>query len=1273
MRAPPAGRGSGSGEPASAGRPARGSRKGWVNTLLGLDYNPVIAPVAQLPADGAPPLPAGALRAEAVPAAQKDPPVPIIRIVVPVVMVVAIGAVMALMALSGRGVSPMMLVFPLMMLVGMVAMFNPPEQQGDIDETRRVYLRHLDALAGRARANANRQRAHFTYLHPAPGALATGTATERVWERSGADPQALQVRVGEGAAALCTPVEVDEPGSPEDLDPVCAVSLRRTVAAVGAVHGMPIVVQLASFPAVTLAGPRAAEVARSIACQLAFFHGPELVGIDASRTGFGWVKWLPHARSPEGAEFRIALVDASLQPNSPQQAFPSHAVAAAIAAQESDCVITFHPDPDFCGDEDAFHLVCADELVALTARGPERLGQPDAFGEAEAAYVARRLAFYQRPERAGAGEGGDVLSILGLDRLSELPRMDGGGPAAPGEVVRLWPGREGTRQRLTVPIGATPDGRAVYLDLKEAAHGGAGPHGLCIGATGSGKSELLRELVVALAATHSPDEVNLVLVDFKGGATFLGCEGLPHTSAVITNLEDEAVLVERMYDALSGEMHRRQELLRKAGNYANITDYTAARLAGAAHADTGEPLAPLPALMVIVDEFSELLSQHPHFADLFVAIGRLGRSLGVHLLLASQRLEEGKLRGLDSHLSYRIGLKTFSAAESRQVLGVPDAYELPGEPGSGYLKAASPDLVRFRAAYVSGPLPRRVAGTSSAPLPEVREFTWWDAEQLALDAAGEKARDETVVEDPSVTVLDAVVRVTAALAEAEGMRAHKVWLPPLPDGIGLHAVHRRAPTGEFEVPVGLLDEPYYQRQDTLCVNLAAAGGHVAIAGAPQTGKSEALRTLAASVALTQPTDRVAIYAIDAGSGGLAGLEVLPHVAGTAARGDEERVRRVVDEVLTLIDADEPPARRTLLLIDGWHALLAPDSKLEDLREPLARIASDGPAAGVHLVLTTQRWSAVRSGVRDLIGTRFELGLTEPMDSLIDRKAQAALPARPGIGLSPEGKMVLFARTSAEDLAHVARATAAQPPVPKLKVLPAHVEVRTLLCDPPRLPLGVGGPRLEPVYCASGHALAIGASAAGKSTFIAAAIEAIGAMPRESARMVILDPRRAHLGRAGEEMVAFYAAQAGAIADAVKALVATMRSRLPGADVSPAQLAERSWWQGPDIYLVIDDFDLVGDPVLREVTELLPHARDIGLHVVCARKFGGVSRALFAGFLGALKDAHPDVLVMDGTRDEGTLFGVRPGPLAPGRATLVQGGEITGAVQVAAPYPAGSAL
>ena len=215
------------------------------------------------------------------------------------------------------------------------------------------------------------------------------------------------------------------------------------------------------------------------------------------------------------------------------------------------------------------------------------------------------------------------------------------------------------------------------LDLKEAAQEGMGPHGLCVGATGSGKSELLRTLVLGLAVTHSSETLNFVLADFKGGATFAGMSQMPHVAAVITNLADDLTLVDRMGDSIRGELNRRQEMLRDAGNYANIHDYEKARAAGA-------PLQPIPSLVLVIDEFSELLTAMPDFIEMFVQIGRIGRSLGVHLLLASQRLEEGRLRGLETYLSYRVGLRTFSAAESRAALGVPDAYQLPNVPGSGY-------------------------------------------------------------------------------------------------------------------------------------------------------------------------------------------------------------------------------------------------------------------------------------------------------------------------------------------------------------------------------------------------------------------------------------------------------------------------------------------------------------------------------------------------------------------------------------------------------------
>ena len=318
----------------------------------------------------------------------------------------------------------------------------------------------------------------------------------------------------------------------------------------------------------------------------------------------------------------------------------------------------------------------------MTGRVASPIGVPDRLTVEQSEALARELA----PLRISGTEDSvdPLITELGL------PDLLGIGDVTALDVAALWQPRP-QRDRLRIPIGVTETGAPVELDIKESAQGGMGPHGLLVGATGSGKSELLRTLVLGLAVTHSSETLNFVLVDFKGGATFLGLDRLPHTSAVITNLAEELPLVDRMHDALHGELVRRQELLRAAGNISSQRDYEQAR-------ERGAPLAPLPSLFVIVDEFSELLSSKPEFIELFVMIGRLGRSLGVHLLLASQRLDEGRLRGLETHLSYRIGLRMFSGMESRAVLGAPDAYELPSTPGSGYLRLGhlDPDPVQGR-------------------------------------------------------------------------------------------------------------------------------------------------------------------------------------------------------------------------------------------------------------------------------------------------------------------------------------------------------------------------------------------------------------------------------------------------------------------------------------------------------------------------------------------------------------------------------------------------
>lgn len=1174
----------------------------------------------------APPLPTGQLSAETVPEAVKPQPVPILRALMPIIMIAAVVAMVGLMVLSGGSLNPMMMIFPLMMGMSMLMMFSPQPGE-DTDELRRTYLRHLGSLRQKALKNAKAQRIHQLFFHPDPAYLWSQVGTHRMWERSADCPDAFAVRVGLGTTELCTPIVVGDPGAAEDLDPVCAVSLRQVVRNVGQVQDIPVVLALNAFPVLAISGKNAAGVARAIVAQLVFHHGPEIVGITALGRDRAWAKWLPHTKDPEAASFRVLIIDDTVD------------VDQALMTGKYSCIIDVgsHQSSSLrsWAEYEGLVLEADEQLFVETEAGIEEIATPDCISADEAGILARSMTKYRRAENNSSSSSMDLRKLLGINEMN-------------ADAVRsLWQPR--SRRRLSVPIGLTQHSTPIVIDIKESAQGGIGPHGLCVGATGSGKSELLRTLVVALAATHSPDDLNLVLVDFKGGATFLGLDGLPHTSAVITNLEDESILVERMHDAISGEMTRRQELLRQAGNFANATEYNAAR-------KNNPTMEPLPALFIVVDEFSELLGQHPDFADLFVAVGRLGRSLQIHLLLASQRLEEGRLRGLDSHLSYRIGLKTFSGSESRQVLGVPDAYNLPSKPGAGFLKSGSDELTRFRASYVSGPMMVSKSEKLSEFAGGVSLFNGWD------DLVVETTIDE--VADPrGFTLVDAVVEAATEVANERNMKAHEMWLPPLPNEMPLSEVVE--PCGTLCAAIGVIDRPYQQRQDPFVVDLSGQNGHAAVCGAPQTGKTTALHSLALSLALTHTTSQIRFYVLDMSGSVLSGLSNLPHTAGVARKNEAEKVRRLIDEVCGLID--EPENRHTFVIIDGWHVLT---KEYEDLVDKLTFIASEGLAAGVHLLISTVRWTAIRPAVRDVISTRVELKLGESLDSVVDRKAQQKLPTRPGLGLTPSKEYMLVALSSVQDQHHVSNVTASQDPVPALRLLPHKISRSEIAStNVSHIPLGVGGPRLDTVTWDlehSQHTVIIGGQSSGKTTAIRTIIEGICDLGRDNARIIMMDFRRSHLGAIDQEMLAGYCANSDQAEETIAALVHTLKERLPGADITPQELAERSWWTGPELYLVIDDFDLLPDGILHALHALLPHSRDIGLRVVVARKAGGIGRALYQPFLSGLRDQTPHVMILDADKEEGQIFGIKPVHLDPGRANFIERGSHVGMMHIATP-------
>ncbi|MFC0314934.1 type VII secretion protein EccCa [Gordonia phosphorivorans] len=1293
--------------------------------------------------------PGGELVLTGPPEVARGAPQSLLVRLLPLVMVVALVGMVALMVMTGgRGAlsNPLFLMFPLMMVMSMVGMLagggrGGPPRSAELNEDRKDYLRYLAQTRAGVGATVREQRIAAAWSHPDPAALPALLGSVRMWERRPGDADFLQIRLGVGTQPLATALVPPEVAPAEDLEPVCALALRRFVQTHATVPGLPSAVSLRSFPAVGFEGPRAEVLGcvRSMLAAVALLHGPDhvLVAVaaeDPRAPDWDWVKWLPHAAHPTvrdrvGAARMIydslELLETDLADDLAQRgrfsrsAPPVGARPHLIvvldggprtgdeelvigAGREGLTVLDLRPDGESLAVRRGLRLVVEGGGVAAhTVAGLERFATADSLSAERVEVLARGLARY-RPA--------STLPLPGLDTAQVatdpgLPALLGIPDATAFDPLRGWRGRT-PQQRLRVPIGYTAEGTPVDLDLKESAHGGMGPHGLCIGATGSGKSEFLRTLVLALIATHSPDELNLVLVDFKGGATFLGLN-TRHVAAVITNLEQELAMVDRMADALSGELNRRQELLRAAGNFANVGEYERAREAGAA-------LAPLPALFIVVDEFSELLAQKPEFAELFVAIGRLGRSLHIHLLLASQRLDEGRLRGLDSHLSYRIGLKTFSANESRTVLGVPDAYHLPSTPGAAYLKCDSGAPVRFSTSFVSGPyLPPHSGPVGADGLPrasgEVLRFT---AERVPLP----EFDDVEEVQAPTGTssLLDTLV----GRAAGHGSLPHAVWLPPLESAVTLDAfVAGHAAIGDLRIPMGVVDRPYDQRRETLWLDLSGAAGNAAVVGGPQAGKSTALRTLICAAAATHTPQQVSFYCLDFGGGTLAALAGLPHVAGVATKSRRDAVRRTLAEVRAILAAREElfateglesmreyraarhagrfaedPHGDVFLVIDGLTTLR---SDFETVEDDVNTLVGQGLSFGVHVIVASARWADIRPAMKDLLGTRLELRLGDPLDSEMGRKVAATVPTgRPGRGLTGEELHFLVAlpradgRAEVESLPEGTAAFVAETagvyadcPAPRVRLLADDIDLASITesmaahgdsAREGKPVLGLRESDLAPVvmdFAAEPHLLVFGDVESGKTQTLRTLVTGLvaGGGP-EVCKLVLVDYRRTLLGAVAGEHLAGYASSAQTAAPMMAALADYLRARLPGEDVTADQLACGDWWSGPVVYLVIDDYDLVatamGNP-LTPLVELLGHARDIGLRVILARRSGGIGRGLFDPLVAGLRDLSCDVLLLSGDPDEGYIVGRhRMQKLGAGRGELISRARRADMVQVA---------
>ncbi|MGW3295004.1 FtsK/SpoIIIE domain-containing protein [Streptomyces xiamenensis] len=585
-----------------------------------------------------------------------------------------------------------------------------------------------------------------------------------------------------------------------------------------------------------------------------------------------------------------------------------------------------------------------DRLRVEQAKTPRIRGvRPDLVAHEWSNLVGRSLS----PLRDISGESEDA-GLPSASRLLDVLQME---PPNVNAIIGRW---QTDGQSTLAVLGESYDG-PFAIDLRRD-----GPHGLIAGTTGSGKSELLQTIVASLAVANTPENMTFVLVDYKGGSAFKDCVQLPHTVGMVTDLDNH--LVERALRSLGAELTRREHILAGVGAK-DIEDYQ----------DLGrrEPgrHQPMPRLLIVIDEFASMVRELPDFVKGLVNIAQRGRSLGIHLLLATQRPSGVVSPEIRANTNLRIALRVTDPSESTDVIDSPEASAIAkSTPGRAYVRLGHASLVPFQSGRVGGRRPGAVDPTVSRPWSTTLEWAGLGRPRLKRPA-GAKAQDD-VNTDLKVlveTVIDANQRLGLP-------RQHSPWLPPLPERVLLNELPPGRATGPLAlVPYGVEDRPEQQSRHTVGIDFKTFG-HLFVAGSSRMGRSQLLRTIAGSIAMTHSSEDVHLYAFECGNGALNVLTRLPHCGAVVNRNQVDRAKRLLkrledevnrrQEVLSqdaLADITEQRAMAApgdrlphiVVLIDrweGWTSTLG-EIDLGALTDQLQFIMREGASVGIHAIIT----------------------------------------------------------------------------------------------------------------------------------------------------------------------------------------------------------------------------------------------------------------------------------------------------------------------------------
>ena len=966
------------------------------------------------------------------------------------------------------------------------------------------------------------------------------------------------------------------------------------------VDGVPVPLELRESGAIGVAGVTevALGVARSLVFQAAARHSPTEVAIAAiigpgTRAQWEWLKWIPHTSSSHspisGAHLADSRGAASVLLNQLEELIHARldgepkARGGISEGQQTEIPAPVVPAVLVVFD----HAAQADRarLTRIVERGPDAgvhvvwcAPRPEQLPSACRSFIVADEAGYGSTGHVRRGTTItpvtlDLLDAAAAEQLARhlAPVIDAGVPDAddsdlpisvalpavagldllddPGSVVERWrqnnsitprdgspPAPRKKEGNLRAVFGRTGDA-AFSLDLRSD-----GPHALVGGTTGSGKSEFLQSWVLGMAAAHSPDRLTFLFVDYKGGAAFADCVDLPHTVGLVTDLSPH--LVRRALTSLRAELKHREHLLNHFGAKDLVT-----------LEKRGEPACP-PSLIIVVDEFAALVQEVPEFVDGVVDVAQRGRSLGLHLVLATQR-PAGVIRdNLRANTNLRIALRMADAEDSDDILGDKmAAFFDPSIPGRGAAKTGPGRITTFQTGYAGGHT------TDEIPPPhiEIAELDFgghaeWEVPQTEVAAPVA----------PGPTDISRIVTTISAAAVVAGVPApRRPWLDELAPAYRLEKLPN--PRTDQKLLLGVLDAPDAQAQPTAFYE-PDSDGNLAIFGTGGSGKSTALRTIAVAAAASArhggPTH---VYGLDFGSRGLSMLEGLAHVGAIIPGDDEERVVRLLRMLRDIVDeralryakvnagsigeyrslASAPDEARILLLVDGIGTFKEQYEfgpvNLSAWFTAFAQVAADGRAVGVHIVMAADRPNALPNSVASTVQRRIVLRMANEEEYLmlgVDRDVlDASSPA--GRGILDRNEVQLAVLGGSSNVALQARAMARLKtsqetaggirPAPVLR-LGDNIALADLPAGSSQAPvIGVDDVTLRAAtLSAQGPLLLAGPPASGRTTALATFAAALARVDPALARVHIA-PRKSVLSARGWTYGAQSASEAAQLA------------------------------------------------------------------------------------------------------------------------------------------------